>query len=124
MWGEWCRGADFITFSLFIWLHWVFVAESGATLNYGALASHYSRGLLLLWITGSRLEGFRSCNERARWWCTGSVAPQHVGSSQMEDRSHVPCVGGRICITVPRGKSIVSFIFPLAQSYSVAPTAH
>ena len=29
MWGEWCRGADFITFSLFIWLHWVFVAALG-----------------------------------------------------------------------------------------------
>ena len=51
---------------LFMWLHWVFVAQSGATLNYGALASHYSRWFLLLWLTGSRLEGFSSCSEWTR----------------------------------------------------------
>ena len=25
----------------------------------------------------------------------GSVAPQHVGSSQAKDRTHVPCIGRR-----------------------------
>ena len=26
-------------------------------------------------------------------WCTGLVAPQHVGSSQTWDGTHVPCIG-------------------------------
>ena len=29
-------------------------------------------------------------------WCTGLVAPQHVGSSQTRDRTCVPCIGRRI----------------------------
>ena len=26
-------------------------------------------------------------------WCTGLVAPQHVGTSWTRDRTHVPCIG-------------------------------
>ena len=29
-------------------------------------------------------------------WCTGLVAPRHVGSSRTRDRTHVPCIGRRI----------------------------
>ena len=29
-------------------------------------------------------------------WRTGLVAPRHVGSSQIRDRTHVPCIGRRI----------------------------
>ena len=64
------------------------------------------RWLLLLRSTGSRHAGFSSCGVQAQqlWltgsrgqaqqlWRTGLVAPQHVGSSQTRDRTHVPCNG-------------------------------
>ena len=40
-------------------------------------------------------------------WCTGLIAPRHVGSSRIRAQTHVPCIGRRIlnhCTTreVPR----------------------
>ena len=35
----------------------------------------------------------------------GLVALQHVGSSQMRDRTHVPCIGRQTLNTVTPGKS-------------------
>ena len=47
-------------------------------------------GLLLLQSTGSRM-----C--RLQWlWFMGSVAPQHVESSQTRDLAHVPCIGRQV----------------------------
>ena len=41
--------------------------------------------------------GFSSCGTQAQQlWCTGLVAPRHVGSSQTRDRTHVRCIGRRI----------------------------
>ena len=82
------------------------------------------RWLLQLRSTGSRRAGFSSCSRRAQqlwlvcfsscgmqaqllWlmgsrvqaqqlWCTGLVAPQHVGSSWTRARTRVPCIGRRI----------------------------
>ena len=50
--------------------------------------------LLLLWSTGSRRVGFSSCGMRAQQlWCTGLIAPRHVGSSWTRARTRVPCIG-------------------------------
>lgn len=42
--------------------------------------------LLLLQLRSSRTEAQQS-------WCTGLVAPQHIGSSQIRDQTHVSCSG-------------------------------
>ena len=78
---------------------------AGATLGRGARASHCSgfsccgaralgawasvvaaRGLQQLWLVGSRAQA-------QQLWRTGSVAPQHVGSSRTRARTRVPCIG-------------------------------
>ena len=50
-------------------------------------------------------------------WCSGVVAPPHVGSSQTRDRTHVPCHGRWILIhwTIREALLILSysFFFPL-----------
>ena len=87
---------------MYVCLHWVFVAAR-------AFSSHGERGLLLVRSSGSRCADFSSCGTRAQqlWlagsraqaqqlWCTGLVAPWHVGSSQTRARTCVPCVDRRI----------------------------
>ena len=110
----------FLNINLFIyfyfWLLWVFVAVRGLSL-IAASGGHSSLRCadfspqcpLLLWSTGSRGAGFSSCDTRAQelWlassraqaqqlWCTGLVAPWHVGSSQARAQTHVPCTGRQI----------------------------
>ena len=58
---------------LFIWLRWVFVAARGLSLiaasgGYSSLwcAGFSLQWLLLLWSTGSRHAGFRSCGTQAQ----------------------------------------------------------
>ena len=102
----------FILF-IYFWLHWVFVAVH--RLSLVAASEGYSslrcvgfslQWLLLLQSTGSRCVGFSSCSTWAQqlWlpgsrvqvqqlWCTGSVAPWHVGSSRTRARTCVPCIG-------------------------------
>ena len=46
-------------------------------------------GLQQLWLAGSR-------SQAQQLWCTGLVAPRHVGSSQTRARTHVPCIGRQI----------------------------
>ena len=79
---------------LFIyWLCWVFVAVSGLSLaesrggcSLVAVRRFLMQWLLLLQSMGSRHVGFSSCSARAQYlWCTGLVAPLHVGSSQTRD---------------------------------------
>ena len=62
----------FINLLIYLWLHWVFVAEHGLSLV--AVSRGYSslwcvgfslRWLLLFWSTGSRHAGFSSCGSRA-----------------------------------------------------------
>ena len=54
-------------------------------------------GLLsLLWSTRSRTHGLSGCGSRAlaqQLWCTGSVAPRHVGPSQTRDPTRVSSTG-------------------------------
>ena len=79
--------------------------ERGATLRWGAQASHCSGfSWCGAWALGVRASvvvahGFSSCGLRAlepqaqQLWCTGLVAPRHLGSSRTKARTHVPCVG-------------------------------
>ena len=94
---------------IYFWLHWVFVAVRGLS-PVAASRGHSSlrcMGFSLWWLLllrsmGSRCAGFSSCwlvGSRAQvqqLWCTGSVALQHVGSSQTRDQTRVPCIGRRI----------------------------
>ena len=82
---------------------------------YGCVGSSLPcAGFLLWWLlllrsTGSRRVGFSSCGTWAQqlWlagsraqsqqlWCTGLVAPRHVGSSWTRARTRAPCIGRRI----------------------------
>ena len=45
----------------------------------------YARGLQWFWLTGSRAPA-------QRLWPMGLVAPQHGGSSQTRDWTHIPCI--------------------------------
>ena len=98
---------------IYFWLCWVFVAACGLSLV--AVSGCYSllrcagfslQWLLLLRSTGSRCTGFSNCGTWSQqlWlkgsgavaqqlWCTGLVAPQHVGSSRTRVRTRVPCIG-------------------------------
>ena len=86
------------------WRHWVFVAARGLSLvvasgGYSSLPCMGCslRWLLLLWSTSSRRASFSSCGTWAQYlWCTGLVAPWHVGSSQTRARTRVPCIGRQI----------------------------
>ena len=104
----------FYFISIFLWLHWVFVAAhrlslvawAGATLGCSARAS-LSVALLLLWSTGSRTWAsvvavceLRSCGSRPLELGLSScgaqsivAAAQHVESSQHRVGTHVPYVG-------------------------------
>ena len=63
--------------------------ERGATLELCCL------GFSLWWLlpfqsTGCRASGLQEA------WCTGLVAPRHVGSSHTRDQARTPCTGRRI----------------------------
>ena len=58
----------------------------------------FSLRLLLLQSSGFRM-GFSSCSMRAQClWHVGLAAPWHVGSSQIRDGTHVPCMDRWILI--------------------------
>ena len=102
--------------SLFL-IIWVFVAAWGLSLvvvsrGYSLLqfTGFSFRWLLLLQSTGFRHMGFGSCSPGALGYVgfsscgtqaqklshMGSVAPHHVESSWMGDRTHGPCIGSQI----------------------------
>ena len=101
---------------IYFWLYWVFVAGRGLSLVVvsGGYSSLWCTGFSLWWLlllrsTGSRRAGFSSCGSRAQqlWlagsraqaqqlWCTGLVAPRHVGSSRTRARTRVTCIGRQI----------------------------
>ena len=102
----------------YFWLHWVFVAARGLSLvaASGGQSSFWCAGFSLWWLlllrsTGSRCVGLSCCGVWAQqlWftgsrdreqaqqlWCTGLVAPRHVGSSWVRARTRVPCIGWQI----------------------------
>ena len=85
------------------------VALCGFSLRCPLLWSVGSRvlGLQQLWLPGSRAQA-------QQLWCTGLVAPPHVGSSQTRDQTLVPCIGRQIpnnCTTREVPESL--FLIPL-----------
>ena len=107
-----------LSFFLYFWLHWVFIAARGLSLVvvsggllFDAVRSFSLRWLLLLQSTGSRCTAFSSCGTRAQqlWlagyraqaqqlWHVGLVALRHVGSSRTRAQTRVPCIGRQILI--------------------------
>ena len=80
-----------------------FLVVAGAPSSSGAWAS--TALVFLLQSTGSRCTGFSSCGVWSqRLWCSGLVAPLHVGSSWTRDQAHVPCTGRRIPIHCATGE--------------------
>ena len=128
----------------FFWLCWVFVAVHGLSLvvksrGYSSLwcMGFSLQWLLLLQSTGSRHAGFSSCGTWAQqlWhassraqaqqlWCTGLVAPRHVGSSWARAQTHVPCIGRWIlnhCATREAAFQILnSHLWPLIGQHRPA----
>ena len=85
--------------------------RAGATHGCSAQASHCGgfscRGARALGARTSVVvaRGLSSCGLRAQQlWCTGLVAPRHVGSSRTRARTRVPCIAGGFLTTVPAGK--------------------
>ena len=113
-----------INLFIYLWLGWVFVAAHGLSLI--AVSRGYSSlrctgfslwWLLLLQSKGSRHAGFSSCGTWAQqlWlagsrvqaqqlWCTGLVAPWHVGSSWTRAWTVSLALAGRFLTTAPPGK--------------------
>ena len=110
------------------WLHWVFTVVHGLSLvvmqflyslvavSGGYFSLQCTDRLLvvmpclccrapalgtraqLVWLTGSRAQA-------QQLWCTGLVAPRHVGSFGTRARTRIPCMAGRFLTTVSPGKS-------------------
>ena len=60
-------------------------AVASLVANTGSRAPRFQQ----LWLLGSRAQA-------KELWCKGLAAPQHVGSSQIRDRTHVSCISRRI----------------------------
>ena len=70
---------------LFVAVRWLLIAVASPAAEHG-LQVH---GLQQLWHAGSKVQA-------QQLWCTGLVAPRHVGSSRTRARTRVPCIGRRI----------------------------
>ena len=70
---------------LFVVVRGLLIAVASLVVERGLQA----RRLQQLWLAGSRAQVQQP-------WCTGLVAPRHVGSSWTRARTHVPCIGRRI----------------------------
>ena len=70
---------------LFVAVRRFLIAVASLVAEHGLQA----RGLLQLWLTGSRAQA-------QQLWCTSLVAPRHAGSSRTRARTHVPYIGRRI----------------------------
>ena len=96
--------SSFINLFIYFWQCCVFIAARGLSLVAvrGGYSSWWCVGFSLQWLlllqsTGSRHVGFSTCGVWAQQlWCTGLVAPRHVGSSRTRARTHVLCIGRRI----------------------------
>ena len=113
------RSALFFFFNLFIyfWLRWVFVAVRRLSLvaasgGYSSLqCTGFSlRWLLLLWSTGSRRPGFRSCGSRALERRLSSCGARALLLRGMRGRPGpglepvCPALAGGFLTTAPAGK--------------------
>ena len=70
---------------LFVAVHGLLIVVASLVAQHG-LQEH---GFQQLWLAGSRPQS-------RQLWCTGLVAPRHVGSSRTRARTPVPCIGSQI----------------------------
>ena len=140
--------SSFLVSSLFIYLFNLFifgcigssvavyglslVAVSGGYSSCGMWASHpagfsccrawaLGTGASVVASRGLSICGSRALERRLKWWRTGLVAPQHVGSSRTRARIHVPCIGRRIlnhCAT--REAPWASFLTSLCLNFFIS----
>ena len=87
-------------------------------------------------VVDHRHTGFRSCSMCAQeLWPMGWIAPRHVESSQIRDRTHVPlALAGRFLSTIPPGKSrclyfrvrdsLLTLCFPNLPDKNLAGTSY
>ena len=88
----------FILF-IYFWLCWVFVAAWASHCSGFSCCGARALGTRVSVVAASELSscGSRALEHRLSSCSTRDViAPQHVGSSQTRDRTHVPCIGRRI----------------------------
>ena len=76
----------------YFWLCWVFLAVCGLSLVGVSLVA-VDR---LLFVMASCCKAQALGMRAQKLWCTGLVAPWHVGFSQTSDRTHIPCIGRQI----------------------------
>ena len=74
----------------------LFIAVHGLLIAVAALVAEY--GLQGSWASVVGVQGLSSFSSLAlvwiqQLWCTGSIAPQHVGSFWCRDQTCVPCIG-------------------------------
>ena len=81
--------------------------------------SSYDTQTQQLWLQGSRAQA-------QQLWHMGLVAPQHVGSSQPRNQTHISCIGtGRFFTSEPPGKSNpLDFFSPLYQILTLSGFAN
>ena len=89
-----------------IWLHWVLVVARGIFMESCKIFCCGARTLVVA-------HGFQSTWAQQLWY-PGLAAPQHVGSSQTRDQTHVSCIGRRIlihCTTREARYIFISFFY-------------
>ena len=77
-------------FLFILFIHYIFVC-AGSSLLCKLFSSCSERGFSLQWLLLLRSTGLRA--EAQELWDSGLLAPWHVGSSQIRDRSHVSRTG-------------------------------
>ena len=76
------------------WLRWVSTAALGLSLVLASGASLSFSDAQVSCCGASLVLGHRlSARGLSKLWCTGLVAPWHVGSSWIRDQTSVPCIG-------------------------------
>ena len=100
---------------IYFWLCWMFIAVRAFSLmarggySSGSVQASHCSGFSCCGAQTLGHTGFRSCNTWAQqlwltgsraqaqqFWCTVSVALQHVGSSWIRDQTRVSCLGRQI----------------------------
>ena len=77
---------------IYLWLCWIFLDVFRFSLyNEQRLLFLWRKACLLQWLLSSWSRG--SGAQAESLWCTGLVAPRHVGSSWNKDWTHVPGIG-------------------------------
>ena len=94
----------------FVCFLFVFVCARSPLSCLASLSLSWVGTALLLWSTGSRRTGFRSCNSQALepWassWGARASCSAACGVFPDRDQAHVPCTGGQILTPGPLRKS-------------------